>query len=352
VGVDLRIGISGWRYTPWRGDFYPEGLVQKRELEFASRAVNSIEINGSFYALQKPASYATWYANTPDDFIFSVKAPRFITHVKRLRDIEEPLANFFASGVFQLKEKLGPFLWQFPPNFKFDPDLFRNFFKQLPHTGKAAKACARHCSERMVTEGYLDIPLKQTLRHAIEIRNATFVTLEFIQLLREFKIALVFADTAGKWSYAEDITSDFIYIRFHGDKELYTSGYDEAALEHWYQRIKTWSNGKQPGDSPLIAQNAQKINTSRDTASVKTRNVYCYFDNDVKVRAPYDARRLLEKFNLAGNLAAEPGKMMESKTTYKNSIEAKTSENPRTTKESKRTTKEQQKKKSKANERK
>lgn len=310
---DLRIGISGWRYTPWRGDFYPEGLVQRRELAFASRAVNSIEINGSFYALQKPASYANWYADTPDDFIFSVKAPRFITHLKRLRDIEEPLANFFASGVFQLKEKLGPFLWQFPPSFKYNEDLFRRFLKQLPHTGKEAKACAKHCSERMVTEGYLDIPLKQTLRHAVEIRNETFVTPEFIHLLREFNVALVFADTAGKWPYAEDITSDFVYIRLHGDKELYTSGYDESALEHWYQRIKSWTNGKQPANSTLIEKKAST--RTENKSSPVTRNVYCYFDNDVKVRAPYDARRLLEKLHLTAELEAEPGKMMERKMT-------------------------------------
>ena len=128
----IHIGISGWRYTPWRGDFYPKGLTQKRELQFASRAVNSIEINGSFYALQRPERYAQWYAETPEDFVFSVKAPRFITHIRRLRDIHKPLANFFASGVLELKEKLGPILWQFPPNFKFDAELFERFLEQLP----------------------------------------------------------------------------------------------------------------------------------------------------------------------------------------------------------------------------
>ena len=123
----IHIGISGWRYEPWRGDLYPKGLAQKRELQFASRAVNSIEINGSFYALQRPERYAQWYAETPDDFVFSVKAPRFITHVRRLREIEKPLANFFASGVLELKEKLGPILWQFPPNFKFEAERFDQF---------------------------------------------------------------------------------------------------------------------------------------------------------------------------------------------------------------------------------
>ena len=139
----IHIGISGWRYAPWRGDFYPKGLTQKRELQFASRAVNSIEINGSFYALQRPERYAQWYADTPPGFVFSVKGPRFITHIKRLRDIHHPLANFFASGVLELKEKLGPILWQFPPNFKFDPEVFENFLEQLPHDTQQAAALAR-----------------------------------------------------------------------------------------------------------------------------------------------------------------------------------------------------------------
>ena len=129
---DIRIGISGWRYGPWRGDFYPKGLPQRRELEYASRQVGSIEINGSFYGLQTPQRYASWYDTTPPGFVFSVKAPRYITHVKRLREVEQPLANFFASGPLQLKDKLGPFLWQFPPSFRFDEALFEDFLARLP----------------------------------------------------------------------------------------------------------------------------------------------------------------------------------------------------------------------------
>src|SRR5690606_13918100 len=215
---DIRIGISGWRYAPWRKHFYPAGLAQRRELEYASRAVNSIEINGSFYALQTPERYANWHDETPTDFVFSVKAPRYITHIKRLRDIETPMANFFASGIFQLKKKLGPILWQFPPGFKFNPEVFENFLKSLPHTGKAAKTCVQHCDPRLHREGYLDIPARHQLRHAIEIRNQSFVTEEFIALLRKYKAALVIADTAGKWPYAEDLTGDFVYMRLHGDE--------------------------------------------------------------------------------------------------------------------------------------
>lgn len=300
---DIRIGISGWRYAPWRRHFYPEGLPQRRELEFASRAVNSIEINGSFYALQTPERYAGWRDDTPEDFIFSIKAPRYITHTKRLRDIETPMANFFASGIFQLKKKLGPILWQFPPGFKFNPELFESFLQSLPHTGEAAKACAQHCDPRLQREGYLDIPVRYKLRHAVEIRNQSFVTEKFIGLLRKYKVALVVADTAGKWPYAEDLTGDFVYMRLHGDEQLYSSGYSDKALTRWQKRITAWSRGSQPADAVLISSAHQRI-------SADTRNIYCYFDNDVKVHAPYNARTLLEKLGLADDLTVEPGKMM------------------------------------------
>ena len=296
---DIRIGISGWRYVPWRGDFYPEGLAQKNELKFASRAVNSIEINGSFYSLQSPDLYARWYADTPKGFVFSLKAPRYITHVKRLKEIDEALANFFASGLFQLKDKLGPILWQFPPSFKFDAERFEHFLQQLPHDGKAAKACAKSCAPRMEKPGYLDISSKARLRHAVEIRHESFAVTEFIALLRKYKVALVTADTAGKWPYLEDLTSDFIYLRLHGDEKLYASGYTKAALKRWGDRIDAWRQGKQPGDAHLASTKAMRARKSRD--------VFCYFDNDIKVRAPYDARALLARFNLTDKLEVAPG---------------------------------------------
>lgn len=301
MSSDIRIGISGWRYAPWRGDFYPKGLTQKRELEFASRAVRSIEINGSFYALQTPQRYASWAADVPDDFVFSVKAPRFITHIKRLRDIEEPMANFFASGLFQLKHKLGPVLWQFPPSFKYDEALFDEFLQQLPGDGRAAKRTAEQCDERMRTEGYLDIPADLPMRHAVEIRNDSFLSATFVEQLRRHGVALVVADTAGKWPYVEDLTADFVYMRLHGDKALYSSGYSEQALQRWCERIKVWSHGKQPDDAHLIKERGGKGRSTRD--------VYCYFDNDVKVRAPYDARHLLEKLGLANTLDTVPGQL-------------------------------------------
>jgi uncharacterized protein YecE (DUF72 family) len=295
----ISIGISGWRYAPWRGDFYPPGLKQKRELEFASRAVSSIEINGSFYALQTPQRYAQWHDETPDDFVFSVKAPRYITHIRRLRDVEKPIANFFASGVLHLGKKLGPFLWQFPPSFKFDADLFEQFLAQLPRNTEAAQQCARRCDARLKRKGYLTAPAQKRLRHAVEIRNHSFLCDEFVALLRRFNVALVVADTAGKWPYVEDITSDFMYLRLHGDVELYASGYSSKALRRWQQRIDHWSRGLQPTDAHLI--------TRKKTRARKSRDVYCYFDNDIKVRAPYDARALLQRLGLAENLQYEPG---------------------------------------------
>jgi uncharacterized protein YecE (DUF72 family) len=297
----IRIGISGWRYKPWRGDFYPEGLKQKNELSFASRAVSSIEINGSFYALQRPESYADWYAQTPDDFVFSVKAPRFITHVKRLREVEKPLANFLASGVLGLEDKLGPMLWQFPPSFRFDPELFESFLAQLPHDSEQALKLAKGCEARMEGRSLLQIDRKRALRHAVEIRHESFVDEAFVALLRKYRVALVVADTAGKWPYREDLTSDFLYLRLHGDAQLYTSGYSDQALRRWQRRIQAWSQGNQPEDAQLISNKAPARRRSHD--------IYCYFDNDVKVRAPYDARRLIDMLGLGAGLETAPGEL-------------------------------------------
>lgn len=295
----IHIGISGWRYTPWRGDFYPEGLVQRRELAYASRTVNSIEINGSFYSLQTPERFAGWRDETPDDFVFSVKAPRYITHVKRLRDIGEAMANFYGSGPLQLEHKLGPFLWQFPPSFRFDPQLFAALFAMLPRNFGEALRCARH-SPRFAEQPAPACPADRPLRHAVEIRHPSFLQQEFIDLLRRHRIALVVADTAGKWPLVEELTTDFMYLRLHGDKELYTSGYDEPALDRWEQRIRLWHQGRQPED-------ARRISSAEDSPG--PREVFCYFDNDIKVRAPYDARRLLERLGLTAGLEQQPGRL-------------------------------------------
>ena len=282
----IRIGISGWRYPPWRGVFYPKDIVQRDELPYASRRFHSIELNGSFYSLQTPRSYARWREQTPRGFRFAVKAPRFITHVRRLRDVREPLANFFASGLFALEEKLGPILWQFPASLHFDHDLFARFFESLPHdTQTASRLAARHDAH---VKGRARIAIDRTrrLHHAIEIRHESFLDASFITLLREHDIALVVADTAGKWPYVEEVTAGFMYLRLHGDKQLYTSGYTETALDRWAARIRAWHAGSQPGDAARVIEAPPSPRKSRD--------VYCYFDNDVKVHAPFDAIRLAE----------------------------------------------------------
>ena len=280
------IGISGWRYVPWRGKFYPPGLAQHRELEYASRQLPTIEINGSFYSLQRPESYAAWYAATPPGFVFAVKGNRFLTHMLRLRDVEGPMANVLASGVFELREKLGPFLWQFPPNFPFEPDRFERFLALLPHDTDAALALARRHESRMEGRVSLDAGPKRPMRHAIEIRHESFIDPAFIAMLRRHNVALVVADTAGRWPQYEDVTADFVYVRLHGDKELYASGYDDEATERWAARIRAWRDGGQPAEARLISGEAPPKLAARD--------VYCYFDNDIKVHAPYDARRLIE----------------------------------------------------------
>jgi uncharacterized protein YecE (DUF72 family) len=298
---EFRIGISGWRYAPWRKNFYPEGLIQNRELYFASRAVNSIEINGSFYALQTPDRYQSWRDDTPDDFMFSVKAPRFITHIRRLKEVEHPVANFFASGVLHLKNKLGPILWQFPPSFKFDAELFESFLQLLPQTAKEATVAVQKYREDF------ENPTKQSqrLRHCVEIRNKTFMEPEFIELLRAFNVAFVVADSAGRFPYAEDMTSDFVYMRLHGDTELYKSGYTDEALDRWFERMQIWSRGGHPKDAKLIAESPQPPST-------KERDVFCYFDNTDKLWAPYDARKILARLDLLKGLPAEPGILDEA----------------------------------------
>src|SRR5687768_7407354 len=219
-----RIGISGWTYKGWRGVFYPPGLPHRRELEHASALFNAIEINGSFYGLQRPTSYQAWHAQTPPDFVFSIKGSRFITHMKKLRDVEVPLANFFASGVLCLGEKLGPILWQFPPNLGFDEQRFDAFFSLLPRTTTAAASLAKEHDERLDGRSWTKRGAHLPIRHCIEVRHDSFLTPAFFELLRRQDIAFVFADTAQRWPYAEDLTSDFVYVRLHGAEELYASG--------------------------------------------------------------------------------------------------------------------------------
>lgn len=280
----VEVGISGWKYDGWKGTFYPPKLSAAKELEYASRELPSIEINGTFYALQRPASYIRWHETTPEGFLFSVKANRYITHIKRLNDIKTPLANFFSSGPLALKEKLGPILWQFPPSMSFDPELFESFLEALPKNFYEARELSLK-AEIPRERQYLEVSHNFKIRHAVEVRNVSFLNPWFVEILRKYNVAIVFADTAGKWPYLEDLTADFVYIRLHGDSELYKSGYDHPTLEFWAKRIKTWAKGREPTD---------RLTITTDKAPQIERDVYVYFDNDAKVRAPVDAKELIK----------------------------------------------------------
>lgn len=238
--MTVRIGISGWSYADWRGGaFYPKGLPQRKELSFVAGQFNSIEVNGTFYGPQKPATFERWRNETPEGFVFSIKGPRQITHYKRLRDIDEDLRQFLEGGILELGPKLGPILWQLPPSQTFDTELFDAFFGKLP----------------------------RSQRHAVEIRNETFRSPDFIELLRCHNIALVCADTV-KWPFLTDVTADFVYCRLHGGEKLYVSGYSDEALDGWAARVRNWSQG---------------------------HDVFVYFDNTAKLRAPLDAKALAAK---------------------------------------------------------
>jgi uncharacterized protein YecE (DUF72 family) len=270
----VRIGTSGWRYPSWRGDFYPAGLRQRDELAYLSRLLTAVEVNGSFYSLQRPSSYAAWASQVPDGFVFALKGGRFITHMRQLVDVETPLANFFASGVLALGDKLGPVLWQLPARQAFDEDRLAAFFELLPRTtDEAATLAARHGAalsgdDRALTSAAVSLPL----RHALEPRHESFRSRRATDLLRAHDIATVVSDSAGTWPQFDAVTSDLVYVRLHGDTELYASGYSEGALAAWAGHVQRWA-----GDG---------------------LDVHVYFDNDARGHAPHDARTLLELLHL------------------------------------------------------
>lgn len=285
------IGVSGWRYAPWRGNFYPPGLPQSRELSHASQHFNSIELNGSFYSLQRPSSYAAWAAQTPPGFVFAVKGGRYITHMLRLRHVDQALGNFFASGLFALGDKLGPILWQFPPNMAFDPALFEDFLQALPADTDAAAKVARRRDHRLKGHELLEPPVRMPLRHAVEVRHASFVDPAFIALLRRHGIAWVVADTPRPWPLYEDVTADFVYMRLHGSTELYNSRYTPGELARWAECIQAWRQGGEPPGARLISPQRPPRQAARD--------VYCYFENTDKLHAPDNARELMARVGLA-----------------------------------------------------
>jgi uncharacterized protein YecE (DUF72 family) len=272
--VTVRIGISGWTYPRWRGTFYPQGLPQRQELRYAAERMNSVEINGSFYSLQRRSSFEAWAASVPDDFVFAVKGGRFITHMKKLSGIETPLANFLASGVLALDQKLGPILWQLPPNLGFNADRMDAFLAQLPRSAGSAAEIAAHHDQRVPDDRALTkaVHSRYRLRHAIEPRHESFRTSEFYGLLRRYKMALVISDNPGKWPIFTEITTDLMYVRLHGQDQLYTSGYSDRELDEWAAKIRSWTE--------------------------RGCDVYVYFDNDAKVHAPFDAMSPMERLGV------------------------------------------------------
>ena len=285
----IRIGITGWTYPPWRGVFYPKRLPHKQELAYAAQHFRAIEINGTHYSLQRPESFARWCEQTPDDFVFAVKGSRYITHMLKLRDVETALANFLASGVLRLGRKLGPILWQFPARMPFNEEKFAAFLRLLPRDTEAALALARRHDARLQGRAWLEIDRKRPLRHALEIRSDSFREPGFIELLRRHRVALVCADTV-EWPLLMDLTADFVYCRLHGSEELYASGYDDAALDVWARRVRAWAGGCEPDDAERVLGPSRPRRGGRD--------VFVFFDNDAKVRAPVDAASLAARLGV------------------------------------------------------
>ena len=276
------VGISGYVYKPWRGRFYPDGLPARRWLEYASRQFDSIELNGTFYSLKSPDVFERWATEAPDEFVFAVKGGRFITHNLKLRNADASLGNFFASGVLALGHKTGPFLWQLPGTYRFEPERLDGFMRMLPRSSREAEAVARGHDHRLRRGALVDAAVNVPYRHAFEVRHPTYFHDEFYDILRAHGCAFVIADTAGKFPYAEEVTADFVYVRLHGSEVLYASGYRDDELDAWAAKIAAWRCGSPRGRD------------GRDA-----RDVYVYFDNDAKVHAPFDARRLTERIRPA-----------------------------------------------------
>ncbi len=269
--ADVRIGTSGWRYAEWRGDYYPRGLVQRRELAYVAARLGTVEVNASFYSLQRPTTYQRWREEVPEDYVVAVKGGRFITHLKRLRDVETPLANYFASGVLCLGPVLGPVLWQLPERLAFGRGLVDHFLGLLPRTTADAAALAEKHDDKVPPDrAHTTADADRPLRHVLEVRHPSFTGSEALDLLRGHDVACVVADTAGRFPMVLEMTSpDLAYVRLHGEERLYGGGYSDASLDRWAERCRSWH--------------------------AEGRDVLVYFDNDIDGRAPWDAERLQER---------------------------------------------------------
>ncbi|ACO46630.1 DUF72 domain-containing protein [Deinococcus deserti] len=279
------VGTSGWTYRHWRGTYYPQGLVQRRELEYLAGQMASVEINGSFYSLQRPETYARWASQVPPGFIFAVKGGRFVTHMKKLRDVRQPLSNFFASGVLRLEDRLGPVLWQLPERLRFDAALIEDFLALLPRSTTEAARLAQEHSAHLEGRAWMDVQHELPIRYALEVRHDSFRTPELTSLLRRAGVSLVVADAAGLFPLIEEVTADFVYVRLHGSRELYRSGYQPDEIDTWARRIRAWQAGTEPPDARRLTE---------EPVPLRPRDVYVYFDNDIGTHAPFDALALMK----------------------------------------------------------
>ena len=271
--AEVRVGVSGWRYASWRGDFYPDGLAQRRELEYLASRMTSVEMNGSFYSLQRPSTYRRMAEQTPPDFVIAVKGGRYISHFKRLADTKTALANFFASGVLALGPRLGPLLWQLPADLEYDERRIGDFLAGLPRsTAAAADLAAQHDDKLSGDRVLIETDADRPVRHVVEPRHASFASDAAADLLRAHDVGMVVSDSPA-WPCFERETGDLMYVRLHGHTELYASGYASTSLDRWADRAREWlSDGL---------------------------DVFVYFDNDARGRAPHDAVSLLARLEQA-----------------------------------------------------
>lgn len=285
MSATIRLGTAGWVFEPWRGSFYPKGLTQKQELAYAAARLGTIEINATFYSHQKPSSFAKWAAEVPDDFVFTVKGHQLVTHLKKLKDVEVPLANFFASGVLALGRKLGPFCWQLPGNLGYDADRLEAFLALLPHDVDALLALAGKADDRLKEPAFLDATGVGAIRHAIEVRHQSFAVPAFIEQLRRHNVALVTADTAD-WPYV-DQTADFAYLRLQGapGMEAYTPK-ERSERAGWLADLAAG----RPVQAPLIAPAGSSV----------PRDVFAFFVSTDKEHAPDNARAVMAELGLKG----------------------------------------------------
>lgn len=259
----IRVGIGGWSFAPWRGVFYPPGLPQKQELAYATRQLSTIEINATFYRSQKSETFARWHDATPGDFVFSLKAPRYATNRRVLGEAGGSIERFLASGVMALKDKLGPILWQFMPTKKFDPDDFAAFLELLPRS----------------VEG-------RSIRHAVEVRHASFAVPDFVALARDHGVAIVVAGDS-RYPQIPDITAPFVYVRVMGTREADESGYGERELDAWARRTRQWAQGEDPDDLAGACAPSAPTNAARD--------VFLYVIAGAKARNPAAAMAIIAR---------------------------------------------------------